>query len=121
MILLGNRVLIQLDKEQEHATTASGLLVPNFRHEETDGGKLKAKASELTYLPQGTVIDISPYAKDLLEKEHSPLKVGDRVFLSMNISPDSYHFPLNRDSKRIVFDGHIAVPTSLIEAIINNG
>jgi len=118
--LIGNRVLILLDKEPEHTTTSSGLLIPQFTYEETDGGKLKAKASDLTYLSQGTVVSISTYAKDLLSRENTDLNVGDRVYVSTNAVSPQYQFFLDRSTKILSFDGYIAIPTSLIEAIIKD-
>lgn len=118
--LIGNRVLVILDKEPEHTTTSSGLLVPQFTYEETDGGKLKAKASDLTYLAQGTVVSISPYAQELLSKESSTIKVGDRVYVSHNAVSPQYQFFIDRSTKILSFDGHISIPTSLIEAIIKD-
>ncbi len=119
MILMGNRVLIQLDKELEHSTTESGLVVPNFIREETDGGKIKARASRLSFLSKGTVLSISPLAKEILEKESSELKEGDKVFISPNAVSPQYEFSLNRDNSTTFFEGIISVPVSLIEAKIN--
>lgn len=117
MQLIGNRVLILLDKEPEHTTTSSGLLIPQFTYEETDGGKLKAKASELTYLSKGTVVALSSHAEELLSKENSKLNIGDKVFVAPHAVSPQYQFFVNRDTKILQFDGHICVPTSLIEAI----
>lgn len=117
MQLIGNRVLILLDKEPEHTTTSSGLLIPQFTYEETDGGKLKAKASELTYLSKGTVVALSSHAEELLSKENSKLNIGDKVFVAPYAVSPQYQFFVNRDTKILQFDGHICIPTSLIEAI----
>mgnify|MGYP003402269495 CR=1 FL=1 len=118
MKLLGNRILIQLDKEDSNTTLPSGIEVPFVKFEETDGGKLKARVTNEPYLAQGTVIDISDYALKLLKDEGYALAVGDRVLVNpMSVSPN-YQFFTDRSSKVLLFDGKISIPTSHLEAII---
>ncbi len=118
MILAGNRILIKLDPHPQHTTTASGLEIPQFRLEETDGGKMKVRTSNTKYLSKGTVLDISPYAKQRLKDEDTPLNIGDKVFVPTSAVSPNYQFFLTRDAIVLDFDGHIAVPHTLIEAIL---
>ena len=115
MILQGNRVIIQLDKETALSSTALGIEIPSSRFTETDGGKLKVEPTPLTFLPKGTVLYVSDQAQEFLSPKLSP---GDKVFISTSAASPQYHFPLNRDVKPPFFDGVISVPSNLIEAII---
>ena len=118
MLLTGNKILIQLDPHPEHTITDSGVVVPHYTLVESDGGKMNTKASNIRYLAQGTVTNISPLASKRMEEEGTPLKVGDKVFVpDMAVSPN-YQFFISKSSIVLNFDGHIDVPHTLIEAII---
>jgi co-chaperonin GroES (HSP10) len=118
MILQGNRVIVQLDKETSLSSTSSGIEIPSSKFTQTDGGKLAVEPTPLTFLPKGTVIHVSNAAQEFLSPKLSP---GDKVFVSTSAASPQYHFPLNRDVKPPFFDGVISVPANLIEAIIPNG
>jgi len=120
MKLLGNRVLIQLDEEVSHTKLASGIEVPKVRFEETDGGKLKSRVESLGYLSQGTVVDVSPLALKSIQEESATLSKGDRVLVNPLAVAPNYQFYTDRANKIQLFNGLISVPTSLIEAIIND-
>lgn len=118
MILTGNKILIQLDPHPEHTITASGVVVPHYTLVESDGGKMNTKASNVRYLAQGTVTNMSPKAAKLMEEEGTPLKIGDKVFVpDMVVSPNYQFFP-TKEAIVLNFDGHVAVPHTLIEAIL---
>jgi len=118
MILTGNKILIQLDPHPDHTITASGVVVPDYTLVESDGGKMNTRQSNVRYIAQGTVTNISPLASSLLEKEGTPLKIGDRVFVPQMVVSPNYQFFLTKNAIVLDFDGHVAVPHTLIEAIL---
>ena len=118
MKLLGNRVLIQLDKEVDHTKLASGIEVPKVKYEETDGGKLRAKVDRFGFLAQGTIVDASALAKKSLADEDVTIESGTKVLVNPVAVSDNYQFFQDRSTKIQLFDGLIDVPSSLIEAII---
>lgn len=118
MILTGNKILIQLDPHPDHTVTSTGVVVPHYTLVESDGGKINTKASNVRYLAQGTVTNISAQAAKFMEAEGNPLKIGDRVFVPDMVVSPQYQFFLSKEAIVLNFDGHIAVPHTLIEAII---
>lgn len=119
--LIGDRILIRLDEQPEHSTTKEGIIVPIYRPEETEGGKIKGVLSSEKYLAQGTVIAISPYSKGKLEDLGVSLSPGDPVYPARASVSPSYAFPLDRSTLIASFDGIICIPHSLLEAKIING
>lgn len=116
--LLGDRVLVQLDKMEEHTTLSSGLTVPLYDNIETDGGRPGAKASDKKYLAQGTVLLLSNTAKVKLEEQGYELNEGDKVFVTQNAVSPQYQFFPDRSNLFIRFEGLISIPHVLIEAKI---
>lgn len=118
--LIGDRILVQLDPLQDHTTTASGLVIPLNKVIETEGGRLTTELSKQKHLTQGTILKIGALAAKRLEEEMSPLSVGDRVYVSPQVvNGKHYEFPLDRTILTYDFEGHVAIPHSLIEAKIN--
>lgn len=116
MVLLGNRVLIKLDDHPTHTVTPGNITVPHFVNMETDGGRVKASVSDLKYLSQGTIVDISAEAVESTAKYGVTLGKGDRVLVSSNAVSPSYQFIQDRSRIIAQFDGHILIPPQLIEA-----
>lgn len=109
--LLGNRILIELEKETT-TSSISGVEIPSYVMEETDGGKLRAKTQALGYLPIGTVLNISPLAA-----QDSSLAIGDKVLVAPAVlTTDSYNFQQDRTKRVTPFSGVISIPSSLVEA-----
>ncbi len=113
--LLGDRVVILLDKAQDHTITDGGVIIPLFENGETDGGRPKSNLSHKKYLSVGTVVAISEVAKDKL-----PVLVGDRVYVTPTAASANYQFLTDRSQLIENWDGYIAIPHTLIEAKINN-
>lgn len=113
ILLLGDRVLVQLDEIKDFTTTPEGIKIPKFVNVESDGGRPKARILNQKHIPIGTVIAISDFAK-----EKSSLQVGDRVLVNPKTVSQDYHFLLNREDLVQAFDGVISVPYVLIEAKI---
>ena len=118
MQLLHDKVLIQLDEHPEHTVTESGIFVPKFVSVESDGGRPLEIPSNEKYLASGTVVSIAPLANQKMEENLTPLKVGDKVFVSKTAVSQSFHFKEKRDSIVYDFDGLILIPYILIEAIL---
>ena len=120
--LFGDRVIVLLDKQSEHTTTAGNIVVPQFVNAESDGGRPIALLSDHKYLATGTVVAISETASDKLHNLSTPISVGDRVYVSPSVVNPSYQFILNRSKLIAEFEGYISISHSLIEAkIITNG
>jgi co-chaperonin GroES (HSP10) len=117
--LLGNRVVIKLDEVTGHKVTESGLHVPKFGNELTEGGKPIPRTSSDKHLSVGTVVLISPGAKIKFEEEGSTLEPGDRVYVALSSVSPRFQFFLDRDTLLPDFDGHICVAHSQVEAKIN--
>lgn len=113
--LLGDRVVIQLDKMLDHTITSSGVMVPNTELTETDGGKLTTRLSNKSHVPQGTVQLLSAKAQELLPE----LKIGDKVFVAQHSLNSSNYFYPDRTKLIQDFEGYICIPHTLIEAKIN--
>lgn len=119
LTLLGDRVVILLDKANDHTVTESGILVPLAELTETDGGRLTTRTSSQQYLMMGTVIALSEFSSSKFKEQSSPIAVGDRVYLSKAAVSPTYQFYPERNSLVIDFTGYICVPHTLIEAKIN--
>lgn len=119
MILTHDKVLIQLDKHSDHTTTPSGLFNPKFLNIETDGGRPDIKLSNESYVAQGTVIDMSPYAAQRMKESLTPISIGDKVFVTKSAVSMNHHFDKDRNTILQEFDGLILIPFVLIEAILN--
>lgn len=116
--LIGDRVVIALDKAVEHTKTASGLEVPLFYNTESDGGRPIAKVSDRTHLPKGTVHAISSYAKSKLADLGITISEGDKVFVNPSAVSPSYQFFESRDNLVQDFEGLICISHLHIEAKI---
>lgn len=114
--LLGDRVLIQL--HEEPAPVQGSIYIPLMDFQETDGGKIIAKASDRKYLSVGTILSCSKKAEQsLLDND---LKFGDKVVLSTQaLSTSTYQFFLDKEILSPRYTGLICVPAILIEAKIN--
>lgn len=116
--LLGDRVLIQLDYHPEHTVTDKGIVVPHFVNVESDGGRPMARPSDRKYLSQGTIMGISKLAASRLQENSTPLKEGDRVYVSQSAVSPTFQFFTDRSKIVVEFDGHVCVPHTSIEAKI---
>jgi co-chaperonin GroES (HSP10) len=118
MQLTHDKVLIKLKEHPDHTLTESNIYVPKFVNIESDGGRPLAVPSNEKYVAEGTVIQMSPLAAKKMEESYTPLKVGDRVFVSPSAVSQSFHFRTERDAIVYDFDGMILIPYILIEAIL---
>lgn len=114
--LLGEKVLIQLEAASDHTTTDTGLIIPLFENDLSDGGRPITKLSSKKYLSKGTVINISPKAKI----SYPELEVGDTVYVPTQVASPQYQFFLTRDKLVLDWEGVIVVNPIQIEAKINN-
>ncbi len=117
--LIGDRVVILLDKATDHTTTESGILIPLSELSETDGGRLTTRTSSQQYLMSGTVVGMSKFSSLKFEEQHTSITNGDRVYLSKSAVSPAYQFFPERSNLVIDFTGYICVPHTLIEAKIN--
>lgn len=115
IVLLGSKVLIQLEEAKSHTETDTGLVIPLFENDTSDGGRPITKISAKKYLSKGTIINMSPKAKD----EYPELNIGDTVFVSAQVASPQYQFFLNRDQLVLDWTGVIIVNPIQIEAKIN--
>lgn len=112
--VLGERVLVQLDKMQDHTVTDKGVVVPHFINIEASNGMPEAKASNLEYLSVGTVESIPEKVS-----QSTGLSVGDRVFVAPSVVSPSYQFFSKRTGLVEPFEGLILIPPAYIEAKLN--
>ncbi|OQB03518.1 MAG: hypothetical protein BWY21_02154 [Parcubacteria group bacterium ADurb.Bin216] len=116
--LIGDRILIQLDKALDHTTTDSGIIIPLNTVMESDSGRLKTTLSEQRHLPAGTITQISKQASSKLEELGVSLVAGDRVYVNPQTLSSSYHWKTDRTKLITEFQGVVCVPHILIEAKI---
>ena len=119
MVLTQDKVLVQLDSHPDHTITESNIYIPQFINAESDGGRPMSIASNQKYLASGVVMGLSAAAQKKMEDQNTPIKKGDKVFVSTSVVNQGYHFQLKRDSIVYDFDGLVLIPTILIEAILN--
>jgi co-chaperonin GroES (HSP10) len=112
--LLGDRVIILLDKAEDHTVTESGLIIPLFENAESDGGKPISKLSLKRYLSVGTVLALSATAQEKLPT----INVGDRVYVTPSSASPNYQFLPDRSQLVEDWTGMISVSHILIEAKI---
>jgi len=117
--LTGDRVLIALDEHPTHTVTKGNIVVPRFEQGVTEGGKPRSDLDSRKHLSVGTVVAISPLASKRMSEEETPLRPGDRVYISATANNISYQFISDRSRLVVDFDGLIAVPHNYIEAIVN--
>lgn len=116
MILIGDRILVQLDKVQDESSD-SILIKPLIENGESDGGRPTAHVSNKEYVPKGTILSISHYSREKLESIKASLKVGDKVLISPRAATPEYYFFENRNSySPQEFKGIVAIPHVFIEA-----
>jgi len=120
LTILGERVIVKLDRQDSHTVTEYGIVVPQFQNVETDGGRPKAVASDNVYLPKGTIAAMSKAAYDKLKEANTPLEVGDKVYVTPSACNPSYTFTLDRSQLVTPFEGYISISPILIECKINN-
>lgn len=113
-ILLGDRILVQLDKAEDHTVTDSGLIVPLMENAQTDGGKEISRISPRKWLQQGTVVGMSEVSKEKLPD----IQVNDRVMITSTAANANYQFFLDRSNLALEWTGIICIPHPLIEAKI---
>lgn len=118
LTLLGDRVVILLDFEEQETTTSSGIILPLTEIQETDGGKLKTRPALKRHLSQGTVLNISSLAVEKFKEEGMSLDVDTQVYVASTALNQSFHFYPNRTQLVTTFSGFICVPHNLIEAIV---
>jgi co-chaperonin GroES (HSP10) len=118
MTLIGDRILILLDKATD-TITSSGILIPKLEMVETDGGKLKSRPSDDSYLLQGTIINMSLYSIEKFKDLSISVSHNNRVILSPQAKNTSFQFFPDRSQLVSQFKGIICVPHTLIEAKID--
>ena len=118
--LIGDRVVIALDKQDSHTKTSSGLEIPLYYNTESDGGKPIAKVSDKRYLAKGTIHAISSYSASKLQELGVHLSVGDRVYINHATVSPNYQFFEHREQLVQDFEGLICVSHLHIEAKINS-
>jgi len=118
--LLGDRVIILLDRQEEHTVTNSGIIVPLSEITQTDSGRINAITSSRKYLTKGVVIQVSEQALSKMKEAGYSLSPGDRVYLTENGASTQYKFSYNRDSLHQEDEGYRCVPHIIIEGIIEN-
>lgn len=118
MTLIGDRVLILLDQATD-TVTSSGVIIPKLEMVETDGGKLKSRPSDDSYLLQGTVLNLSLYAIEKFKDLSISLPHNTKVLLASQAKNTSFHFFPDRTKLVQQFKGIVCVPHTLIEAKID--
>lgn len=119
MTLLGDRILILLDKESD-TTTQSGIIIPKMKLKETDGGRLKSEADPDYFTLKGTILNMSSYAIEKFKEFGPSPKHGDKVLVSKQAKQESFHFYPDRSKLVQYFNGIICIPHTLIEAKIDS-
>lgn len=125
LILVGDRILIQLKEIQEHTKTEAGLWIPHNELAETDGGKVTTRPSRQKYYAEGTILQMSKTAYQKLLEDNKPvLQEGDIIIGSTTVlvakhvlNNDSFYFYEDRSQPVQDFKGIISIPHTLIEAI----
>lgn len=118
--LIGDRVLVKLDRAEDHTKTSWGY-IPSNKLEQTEGGQVKTKLSDDVHLTQGTVIQIGPGALLKFQELGAEIKEGDKVYINPSAKrSDSYYFYPDRTLQIQDFEGYICVPHVLVEAKVNN-
>lgn len=121
-MLLGDKVLIQLKEIQDHTKTEAGLFIPHNELTETDGGKVTTRPSGKKYYGEGEILQITKYANEKLMETNglvSLLKAGTKVLVSSQaMNNNIFHFYTDRSKLVQDFKGVIAIPHTLIEAIL---
>lgn len=118
MTLIGDRVVILLDKAED-TVTSSGILIPKMEMVETEGGRLKARPSTDSHLLQGTILNMSLYSIEKFKELGSIPKHNSKVLVSKQAKQDSFHFFPDRSKLVQDFKGIICIPHSLVEANIS--
>lgn len=111
MQILHSNVLVLLHKVEDHTTTDSGIIIPQYRQYEAESGKVKAALSDLKYLSKGTVIQVGPDC-------YLPIKEGDQVYVSPQAVSPAFQFFDPRDSLVLDFQGLVLIPPTLIQAVL---
>lgn len=115
MRLLGDRVIIQLDKAESHTTTQDGLIIPLNELYTSEGGKVVSTTSAKRFLNKGVVLNVSSYVNDkMMEMNKITLSKDDRVYISPSGNDAHYHYNKELTSP---FDGVVCIPFALIEGI----
>ena len=115
--LLGDRVVIKLERQKEHSVTDGGIIMPHTELVESDSGtKMNTRVSDKKHLPIGEVILISSKASEALPE----ISIGDTVFVASHALNNTNHFYPNRDRLVQEFEGYICIPHILIEAKLKN-
>lgn len=114
--LLGDRVIVLLDKAEDHTVTEGGLIIPLFENAESDGGRPISKLSLKRYLSIGTILAMSPTAQEKLPT----VKVNDRVYVTPSSASPNYQFLPDRTQLVEDWNGMISISHVLIEAKIKD-
>lgn len=117
--LVGDRILILLDKVQTHSTTEAGIIVPLTKTIETEGGRLGSEISDRTHLNKGTVIALGTTAYNKLQDLDTTVTPSTRVYVSPQATSKNHYFYPDRDTLIENFEGYICIPHTFIEAVIN--
>lgn len=112
-----DKLLVLLDEAPTHTTTESGIMIPQFQA--TDN-PTKPQVSTRKHLFKGTVIKLSPVAKKRFEEWLTPLKEGDKVYISPSAYQEHTQFFLERDGIALPFQGILILSPEQIEAIIHD-
>lgn len=118
---MGDRVLVQLDKAEDHTVTTKGIIVPLSELSQKDSGGYTTVTSPRKYLAQGTVLHVSKLASEHLAKsiDNPNQIIGKKVLLTEHAVSNSFAFYEDKSSLVRDFEGLVAIPHNLIEAVLN--
>lgn len=113
-------ILIQLDKYPEEITqTSSGILIPQYKNYETDGGRPAAALEKEVWSTVGTVLQISPRAKEDLEREKISLFPGDKIYIQPAAKHPHNWFFSDRMTRIQDYEGLLLITAAAIQAIVH--
>lgn len=110
-----DRVLIKL---KEEVPNPNEIYIPLTFLDQTDGGKIISRGSDNKYLAKGVIVNASSTALDILSKDN--ISLNDEVLLIAASLQPQYIFYPNRDVLTPKHEGYVLVPSSFIEAKIEN-
>jgi len=108
-------VLIKL---KEEVPNPNEIYIPLTFLDQTDGGKVIARSSDNKYLAKGVITNASLAALETLSKDD--IHLNDEVLLISAALQPQYIFYPNRDVLTPKHEGYVLIPSSFIEAKIEN-
>lgn len=112
-------ILIQLlPYPEEDTTTSSGIIIPKYKTQETDGGRFVAALDHEVYSLVGTVLQISDRAQQDLDEQKMDISVGDKVVIHHG-AKSMHNWFIDPLVKVQDFSGQILATASSIQAKVN--